>query len=331
MDLAKIKIVGGPRVQVTDEEVDQAAAKLKTHFPDGYRQYVTTLGEGTLANFVRVYPPWRILAELEEWRDRIRQYWFWDAGADVLSDEKAEQSIIVADTLNGDELIFHPSEPNRLFVLPREDEVIFEAGESLTEAVQWLCGSGKLTRRFKPREFEPFDSRTLQQKVPSESATPRKEREQSAQCPTQNLASGVVAPVRRPDEVLQALFVSLEAWEMDAYSALSNAPGEKFRDLEASVQEKFRETVEPFISEAFDVGKPCSFGSPAHYGKTGPRIVNVQVSGDTAEVSTCGHNMYPSDEPSQLFRLVRHSDAWRVDGMWEITKSGRRKRVKMFL
>jgi hypothetical protein len=142
--------------------VEEASAKLQVTFPEGYREYVTTLGEGILGDFVRIYPPWRVLAELDGWRDRIRHYWFWNAGFDVLTDKQAEESIVIADTLNGDELIFHPSQSNRLLVLPHEDELIFEAGMNLFDAINWLCGSDKLTERFEPGDFEPFDSRLLE-------------------------------------------------------------------------------------------------------------------------------------------------------------------------
>jgi hypothetical protein len=67
--------------------------------------------------------------------------------------------VIVADTVNGDELIFHPGKPDRLFVLPVEKEQIFEAGSDLPAAIEWMCASGKLTKRFTERNFEPLDSR----------------------------------------------------------------------------------------------------------------------------------------------------------------------------
>jgi hypothetical protein len=343
IDLEKIKIVGGPCVLATVEDVDHAAEKLNTSFPKGYCEYVTILGEGILGDFIRVYPPWRILAELDSWRDRIRQYWFWDNGVDVLTDEQAEESVIIADTLNGDELIFHPSNPDRLIVLPRDKEVIFEAGENLTEALEWLCGSGKVTQQFSASEFEPFDSRTLERSARSESPQSTKEHKQTTHKPHQDNAafsSGIALPIKAPDQVLQEFFQSLETWGMDAYNVFKNIPEDadgnigldedKYDAILSSVYDKFRETVEPFIVDDFDIGEPCSFGS-MEYGMNGPRIVDVQVSSDTAEIWTQGDNFDPSDHPKRLFRLVRDRDSWRVNGMWEITKSGRRKRVKMFL
>jgi hypothetical protein len=173
MDLKKIRVVGGPLVRATVADVADTENRLWVTFPGGYREYVTTLGEGMLGgSFVRVYPPWRILRELSAWRERIRQYWFWDKGRKVLPKERALEAVIVADTVNGDELVFHPGRPDRLFVLPRDSEKVYEAGTDLLAAVEWMCSSGKLTEPFTERRFEPFDTRKQKAPAgPSEKAT----------------------------------------------------------------------------------------------------------------------------------------------------------------
>ena len=56
-------------------------------------------------------------------------------------------------------MIFHPEEPDRLLVLPVDSEGIFVAGADLLEAVEWLCSSGKVTRPFPERVFEPCAGR----------------------------------------------------------------------------------------------------------------------------------------------------------------------------
>ena len=156
LDLARVTIRGGPLALTTDAEIDMVEAQLGLTFPRGYRAYLTTLGEGVLGgHLVRVYPPQRVADDLEKWRDRIDRYWFWDAGSPVLSKPSALESVVIADTLNGDEVIFHPDEPDRLLVLPADTEKIFVAGADLLEAVEWLCSSGKVTRRFPERVFEP--------------------------------------------------------------------------------------------------------------------------------------------------------------------------------
>jgi hypothetical protein len=160
MNIKDAKIVGGPLVLAAADDVDAIESRLWIKLPGGYREYVTTLGEGVLGgSFIRVYPPWRIEKELTEWRQRIRKYWFWDAGRELLPKERALECVIIGDTLNGDELVFHPCRPDRLFVLPRDSEEVLEAGANLLAAIEWICGSGELTEPFPERNFEPFDSR----------------------------------------------------------------------------------------------------------------------------------------------------------------------------
>jgi hypothetical protein len=155
--------MGGPLVLSPPAEVDAAEAQLATRFPTGYREYVTRFGEGVLGgSYVRIYPPRRILSDennLAEWRQRIDEYWFWDDGREVLRKEQALLSVIIGDTLEGDELIVHRSNPERICVLPRNSEDVYVAGDGLPAAIECLCGSGTLTEAFSERNFEPFDNR----------------------------------------------------------------------------------------------------------------------------------------------------------------------------
>jgi hypothetical protein len=139
-------------------EVEGLESTLGTAFPKGYGEFITRFGEGVLGGtYIRIYPPSRILAELEEWRARIDEYWFWDQGSDVLSKFDALNSFILGDTMDGDELIFHPKQSDKIFVLPRYSEDIFVAGLGVEEAIEWLCTSGKLTEPFKERNFAAFN------------------------------------------------------------------------------------------------------------------------------------------------------------------------------
>src|SRR5215813_13021365 len=121
--------VGGPLVLSAPAEVDAAEAQIGIRFPSGYREYVSRFGEGVLGGtYVRIYPPRRILNgdnNLGEWRQRIDKYWFWDDGTDVLTKAQALESVIIGDTLDGDELIVHPGNPERIYVLPRQSEKIY--------------------------------------------------------------------------------------------------------------------------------------------------------------------------------------------------------------
>ena len=322
MDFSKIKIIGGPLALANEQDIQKAEVKLGTIFPAGYREYVTTLGEGRLDEF-RVYAPWRLCSYLEEWRDRIRQYWFWDEGADVLTDEQVEESIVIADTMNGDEIIFHPSQPNRLYVLPRNEEMIYEIGNDLFEAINWFCRSGKLYQPFSLKSFEPFDSRLFE--------APSLKLPQPAVKPRANEAITNAPPLWQPEQVLRAFFVTVGTWENEASRAMGHSHSNTdnvgpMKPWDEQI-ERLYELTEPFITENFDIGVVRALSG--FYNKDAPRIISAKDIGDNVEVITSG-NSWSEDDPRRIFLLVRYQESWLVDGLWEVTKSGRRKKIKLF-
>ena len=147
MSIANYPIIPNDQTGKTDlflataEDIAQCEAALNTQFEADYREYVTRYGEGDLGVYLRVYLPEQIMKERPEWLERITRYWFWDEGADVLTKEQVLQSIAVADTLDGDELIWFEG---RYYVLPREEEKIYDLGATLGEAITWLFESGVL-------------------------------------------------------------------------------------------------------------------------------------------------------------------------------------------
>lgn len=159
MKLEDVQPNGQQLILASEGEVDAFAARLWITFPAGYRDYVTRLGEGLIAGFVRIFAPWRIEKELAPWRQRIKKHWFWDDGRDVLPKERALECIVIGDTVNGDELLFHPHRPNSLFVLPRDSEQVLQVGDHLLSAIDRILTSGELIERTDQRNFEPFDSR----------------------------------------------------------------------------------------------------------------------------------------------------------------------------
>jgi len=143
----------------TPEQVASAEQTLGFKFPDGYFEFVTRFGEGDYSTFVRVYMPSRIVDEHREFQDRWNEYFFWDDGRDIIRKQQVIESFIIADTLQGDELICHPTQPNRLLVLPRYHATVFEAGNGLPAAIDWLCKSGELTARINFDYFESWQKR----------------------------------------------------------------------------------------------------------------------------------------------------------------------------
>lgn len=137
---------------------DRALKLLKSktaRMPDGYDTFMETVGRGELTTWVRVYDPERIASQLAEWRQRIEQFWFWDDAGTGISQERALEACVFADTYDGDEFIVHPDSPNDVFVLPRHEDQVLAAGTGFASAMIWAHEKG-ITPPLSFRYFDCF-------------------------------------------------------------------------------------------------------------------------------------------------------------------------------
>ena len=166
MNAESVYVVNPKLKLATEGDVAAGERALETQFPAGYAAFVTTLGEGSYCDAIRIYAPQRIVKDNDEFRARLKEYFFWDEGANVLSKERVVESICIADTVNGDELIFHPENPAKLYVLPHEAEVIYPAGSTFDEALDWMLNCGELVDQPASRYFDSGVGAQTRQLVP---------------------------------------------------------------------------------------------------------------------------------------------------------------------
>lgn len=271
LNLADVELRGGPLVLATHEAVDDLEARLGVRMPGGYREYVTTLGEGMLNALVRVLPPWRILSDLEEHRGLMAGFWFWESGEVHFGQEEALESIPIADTLDGDMIVFHPAEAHGLIVLPRDHERLYARGPDLLETINWVCSGGVL-RSFGPhRDFEPFDSR-LEAIEPPPAPTASLPEEQPPDL------------TRSPREVLLAYFRELrtvEEWAVEKAGGpealrsddIPDIDDERFfADLIARSNRVHARYCSPFLAKAMS-GASVTISSPLEHDPAVTRVV----------------------------------------------------------
>ena len=107
--------------------------------------------------------PSEILSGYKEYQQSLDEYWFWEMGEDILSKEKAIESIRIGYTIDNDVIIFHPSNSREIFVLPRNDDMLYKIGSNLYEAIDWLCvsrynpHSGIVGETHESRYFVPYN------------------------------------------------------------------------------------------------------------------------------------------------------------------------------
>lgn len=138
MNLAQMRNVNRWPGGLPAHEVDRVEAHFGTPFPKGYREIMTRFGVGVVNDYLRFYEPKRIIEELDsEFRSRWEEYFFWDENPE-LTKEQVLQSIIFADTIYGDELIFLPGDPDAIYLLARHDYGLPRIGADIPEAVAHL-------------------------------------------------------------------------------------------------------------------------------------------------------------------------------------------------
>jgi hypothetical protein len=159
MQIDDIYLVSTKLELATEEDIEQLESALAMPLPRGYADFVTRLGVGTYCDILRVYAPERILREYADVRKRWDEYFFWEVGRDVLTKEQVLQCVIFADTVDGDEIIAHSDMPDRLFVLPRHDELIYWIPGSFDAPLTWQGSSGEVMPEPEFRYFESWRDR----------------------------------------------------------------------------------------------------------------------------------------------------------------------------
>jgi hypothetical protein len=328
MNLDDIKVIGGPLAIATSKEVDAAEERLGIRFPSGYREYVTRFGEGVLGGcYIRIYPPWRILNgsnNVKEWRERIGEYWLWDEDPETLDQEKALQCVIIGDTLDGDELVVHPNNPERVNVLPRHREEVLVAGDGLLPAIEWLCSSGTLTEAFAEREFEPFDSRKLDSRNSSPSGVQTVIATEERQHPMETDCD-----FKDPEQVFREFMTAMNRWELDAFRSMPRV--DDFTAMEQwwpRIADDRHRILDTYCvpKKRASATRP-SVGSPPTYDPATTRIVEtVQPSPSRTEIKT-----EDSSRAAGTFTyiLVLKKGRWLLDAKQYVDWQGKTKKAAL--
>jgi hypothetical protein len=121
-----------PLSTVSLDELEAVESRLGFTFPQDYRAFISTLGTGETEFHVRALPPKDHY--LFEPRIRLAGCWFWDQSPDILTQSQALECVPFFDSSDGDDILFHPSNRNRWFILPHSEEEIF-----VVHSFQELC------------------------------------------------------------------------------------------------------------------------------------------------------------------------------------------------
>jgi hypothetical protein len=148
----QFNITNPPLNPISEQELSLVENELGFLFPDDYRIFITTLGAGELNICLRVFPPKYILNNLlHQTRERLSEYWFWDKDPAILTQSHAVECVPFFDSPAGDDILFHPSDRNRWFILQHEHDkavVVHSFGE-LCNRYSSECNNDKDSLQFE--------------------------------------------------------------------------------------------------------------------------------------------------------------------------------------
>jgi hypothetical protein len=154
--LSDIVYLGLSRAPVAAADVAAAERTLGFSLPDDYSAYVGSLGSVIDTNFARIYEPSRVTQDRPEWRRRIEAYWLWADARDGFGQDDAYDSVVLADSLNGDELLWSPAR-GAFYVLPRYTDVVAKLEtRSFLDALAWMIQGPDLSANQTVRYAEPI-------------------------------------------------------------------------------------------------------------------------------------------------------------------------------
>jgi hypothetical protein len=154
MRLDDVYVISDKLDVAVGDQIRLAEIALGTRFPKGYRDYVTTLGAGTLNGQIRALPPTEIVEKTAEYRDIEAEvmagadengFSRWDlvmAGLDLLPPERWLSAVLLIDPGDGHRIVFHPDAPDELFFIDHDDQEVHRAGSTLDEALAWFLETG---------------------------------------------------------------------------------------------------------------------------------------------------------------------------------------------
>jgi hypothetical protein len=144
---------------VSPGSIDALQRDVPVPLPPGYREYLTSLGDGELCDLLRVRPPKLIRKYLrkELWEREgqvrgLRDGW-WKPCA--ITPEDLESAVTFADSAEGDQFVVCPRFVPRLFELPRHSDTVREHKNGFWGVVDYCVKEMEHEFAF----FEPFDDK----------------------------------------------------------------------------------------------------------------------------------------------------------------------------
>ena len=107
--------------------------------PPGYQDLLNQTGVGMLTGWLQLLDVDRVVDDLEAFRERIVEDWCWE---DEPEEAERTQLVLLAETVNGDEMVWGPT--SGFWLLPADEDEAVALGERFDQAISALFEAGSL-------------------------------------------------------------------------------------------------------------------------------------------------------------------------------------------
>jgi len=138
---------------VSEADLRSAESVLRCTFPTDYRDFLREFGPGEFSPVpLQVLPPSALLRSTTDDQQRLREHWFWSDSSEVWSQKLACESIACFDGCCGDDVRFHPSDPDSIYILPHDETCIYRVASfaELLSRFLTLYNTPPDSLRFEP-------------------------------------------------------------------------------------------------------------------------------------------------------------------------------------
>jgi hypothetical protein len=149
--------VSHKRTDVTKDEIVALEQQLKVNLPQDFWGFMQRFGPGEFCGSLAFFGPRQFLEHQELCKNIWNEYFFWDAA--TLSKEEVLQSISVATSIDGDEIVYKSAKKTGYYVLLRHADEIQKIGNTISEALNWFSSSGVISMPTKFKWFCTFKDR----------------------------------------------------------------------------------------------------------------------------------------------------------------------------
>jgi hypothetical protein len=139
---------------VSQREIDIAERKLGSKLPPTFTRFLLKYGEGSISGYIRPNSPRTIPKESKKCAEYIDDSYLEKLD---ISRDYARQLVMVADTIDGDMVFFHPEAVTTYLLFPRHHLEAFRINGTFDQLLTWIGEKGVIVQKFGGYYFQPWN------------------------------------------------------------------------------------------------------------------------------------------------------------------------------